>query len=121
MKNANGMGGIVNLGKHRRNPYAVRITEGWIDGKQLYRYIGYYPTRKEAQQALAAYTVDPHLVVKSKLTFADIWADWSENGLRDLSRQTNASYKAAFLNLAPLHEKQFSEIRTAEIQSALDR
>ncbi len=120
MKNANGMGGIVNLGKHRRNPYAVRITEGWIDGKQLYRYIGYYPTRKEAQQALAAYTVDPHLVVKSKLTFADIWADWSENGLRDLSRQTNASYKAAFLNLAPLHEKQFSEIRTAEIQAVID-
>lgn len=120
MKNANGMGGIVNLGKRRRNPYAVRVTEGWIDGKQLYRYIGYYPTRKEAQQALAAYTVDPHLVVKSQLTFADLWADWSKSGLRDLSRQTNDSYRAAYNNLSPLHDKQFSEIRTAEIQAVID-
>lgn len=120
MKNANGTGGIVNLGKHRRKPYAVRVTQGWIEGKQIYQYIGYYTTRKEAQQALAAYTVAPHLVVKSKLTFADIWNDWSANGLKDLSRQTKDSYNAAFKNLAPLHGRQFSEIRTAEIQAAID-
>lgn len=120
MKNANGTGGIINLGKHRRKPYAVRVTKGWIDGKQIYQYIGYYATRKEAQQALAAYTVDPHLVVKSKMTFAELWNDWSPNGLKDLSRQTNDSYKAAFANLAPLHDRQFTEIRTAEIQSVID-
>lgn len=120
MKNANGTGGIVNLGKHRRKPYAVRVTAGWVEGKQIYKYIGYYATRKEAQQALAEYTVDPHLVVKSKLTFADLWNDWSANGLKDLSWQTVNSYKAAYNNLAPLHERQFTEIRTAEIQTVID-
>lgn len=120
MKNANGTGGIVNLGKHRRKPYAVRVTQGWIDGKQLYQYIGYYATRKEAQKALAEYTVDPHLVVKSKLTFADLWNDWSPGGLKGLSRQTHDSYRAAFANLSPLHNRQFTEIRTAEIQSVID-
>lgn len=54
MKNANGTGGIVNLGKHRRNPYAVRVTAGWADGKQIYRYIGYYATRKEKVFELSA-------------------------------------------------------------------
>lgn len=120
MKNANGTGGIIHLGKHRRKPYAVRVTKGWVDGKQVYQYVGYYTTRKEAQQALAAYMVDPHLVVKSKLTFADLWNDWSPGGLKDLSRQTHDSYRAAYHNLAPLHDRQFSEIRTAEIQAVID-
>lgn len=120
MKNANGMGGIVNLGKHRRKPYAVRITDGWVDGKQIYRYIGYYATRKEAQKALAEYQVDPTTAFKSTMTFSDMWNEWSEQGLKDLSRQTVSSYNAAYRNLAPLHDKTFTEIRTAEIQSVID-
>lgn len=120
MKNANGTGGIVNLGKRRRKPYAVRVTTGWLNGKQIYRYIGYYATRKEAQKALAEYIVDPTTAFKSTMTFSDMWDEWSVQGLRDLSMQTNASYTAAYKNLAPLHNRTFTEIRTAEIQSVID-
>lgn len=120
MKNANGTGGIVNLGKRRRRPYAVRVTDGWQDGKQIYRYIGYYATRKEAQKALAEYIVNPTTAFKSTMTFSDMWDEWSAQGLRDLSAQTSASYTAAYRNLAPLHDRTFTEIRTAEIQTVID-
>ena len=39
MRNENGFGSIVCLdksGKKRRKPWAVRITTGWKNGKQLY-------------------------------------------------------------------------------------
>ena len=53
MKRATGTGGIIKLSGKRRNPYAVRVT-GKIDdnGKQTYVYLGYYPTRKEAEKSL---------------------------------------------------------------------
>lgn len=48
MKNQNGIGSIVCLdktGKKRRKPFAVRITTGWKDGKQVRKYLGYYKTQ----------------------------------------------------------------------------
>ena len=45
MKNQNGIGSIVCLdktGKKRRKSFAVRITTGWKDGKQVRKYLGYY-------------------------------------------------------------------------------
>lgn len=43
MRNPNGFGGVVNLGKNRRRPFAVRITAGWTsEGKAIYKYLGYY-------------------------------------------------------------------------------
>ena len=65
MRNPNGYGCIVDLGKKRRNRYAVRITDKLASlipdangiYRQKYKYLGYYPTIKEAKQALAEYNI----------------------------------------------------------------
>lgn len=120
MRNANGTGGIVNLGKRRRRPFAVRITEGWVDGKQIYTYIGYYATKKEAQKALAEYMVNPDAAKKSSLTFAEAWEEYKKMSLRNVGKGTENSYSAAFKSLSALHDRPLKEIRTAEIQRIFD-
>lgn len=120
MKNANGTGGIVNLGKRRRKPYAVRVTDGWQDGKQIYRYVGYYATRKEAQKALAEEQVNPSFP-KSEITFKDLHNEWSKVHFKKISKQTEDNYKAAYASLSSLHEMKFKNIRTGNLQAAIDR
>ena len=52
MRRGNGDGSIIKLSGKRRRPYAVRVTVGWSDnGKQIYKYIGYYTGKREANQA----------------------------------------------------------------------
>ena len=61
MKHPNGYGSIFKLSGNRRNPFAVRITTGWDDdGKQVYEYLGYFPSRKKAMVALADYNNNPY-------------------------------------------------------------
>lgn len=55
MKLVNGTGSIIELKGNRRKPFAVRITTGWKDGKQIRKYIGYYTSQAEALIALAEY------------------------------------------------------------------
>lgn len=40
----------------RRKPYAVRVTVGYTDeGKQKYKYVGYYSKMTDAKAALREY------------------------------------------------------------------
>ena len=51
MRNPNGYGSIIKLSGKRRKPFAVRVTIGWNNnGKQIYKYIGYYKTKQEADR-----------------------------------------------------------------------
>ena len=60
MKHPNGYGTVFKLAGQRRKPYAVCVTIGRKpDGKLERKYIGYFPTRREAISALAAYNDNP--------------------------------------------------------------
>ena len=85
MKLPNGFGSVYKLsGKKRRNPYVAKKTKGWeIDPdtgkvKQLYITVGYYPTRKDALNALAEFNNNPYDVNVAKVTFADVYERWSD-------------------------------------------
>ena len=60
MKLPNSYGSVYKLSGKRRNPWAARVTVGWksIPENQraypVYDFIGYFPTKTEALQALAA-------------------------------------------------------------------
>ena len=93
MKLPNGYGSVTRMGRRRRNQYAARVTVGWTDdGKQIKKYLGFFPTRQEALNALANYNQNPFDVV----------------------------YAAAYKNLAPPHEMIFSRIRKRHIQTVID-
>lgn len=68
MRRGNGDGSIFKLGGKRRRPYAVRITVGYTDeGKQQYKYVGYYATKTEAKAALNAYMANPYDLMQKKI------------------------------------------------------
>lgn len=56
MRRGNCDGSIFKLKGRRRRPYAVRVTVGWTDdGKQKYKYIGYYEKKNGSRAPSCAY------------------------------------------------------------------
>lgn len=124
MRNPNGYGGISNLGGNRRNPFRVRVTAGWeyneTTGRQRQKYatLGYYPNRKEAMLALAAYNANPYDLDAAKVTFSDMYYKYIASG--SVPNSMKKSYRSAFNNLQPLHNMKMSELKKAHLQAALD-
>lgn len=128
MKNPNGYGGIVYLGKNRRNPYAVRVTTNielnFVDNKpkaiQKYKYLGYYPTRKEAMLELAKFNANPYNITDSDITFKEIFDRWFENRFADgVKTSAYNSYKAAFKKCEAIHNMKIRDIRTHHMQALM--
>ena len=118
MKLPNGYGSVIKLAGNRRNPYAARITSGWTpEGKQMFRYIGYYPTKKEALTALAGYHSG---IVPGRATIAELWDIWSGRKFDRISASTVKSYKAAYKHLEPFHERNIADIKQIELQRLVD-
>lgn len=132
MRNPNGYGSVINLGKHRRKPYAVRLTLGFeldlSDGKpkatQKYKYIGYYSTRKEAVIALAQFNANPCDLANRDITFAEVFNIWFASRFSSLTDDEKKpavyySYSAAFKKCAPIHSMRLVDIKTAHIRQLL--
>ena len=124
MKNANGYGSVTKLKGQRRNPYMVRVTEGFDltdDGKliQKRQILGYYHTQKEARQALVDYHINP-LVFQADSTFEDVFLKWSERRFEALSDSAIRRYRAAFRRSAPLHQLRIRDIQAYALQKVVD-
>lgn len=133
MKNPNGWGSVYNLNKkkktasgkkypQRRKPWVAIAPAYMSDGKFVKKSIGTFSTRGEALEALEAYKhKTPSEIKKMKMTLAQIWMDYKQtNRYKNISKSTQACYNAAFNKLAPLHQKEFAQIRTAEFQTIID-
>lgn len=83
MKLPNGYGSVVKLSGNRRNPYLIRKTTGWHFDKEKNRQvqefiiIGYAPTRAEGLQILVDYNKNPFDTKAAKMTFLDVYEEWS--------------------------------------------
>ena len=121
MRNPNGFGTIVNLGKKRRRPYAIRITAGWTDdGKQKFKYISYHEKKTDAILALAEFNRNPHDLDAARITFAEVYERWSEREFRTLSDSSVKSYKSAYKHCSKLYNKVFKEIKKNHLQGVID-
>ena len=129
MKMPNGYGSIVNLGKKRRKPFAVRVTVGYeekgiINGvmqyRQKYKYIGYFEKRKDALECLANYNTDPHELKKSSITFAELYEEWSNRKFEKIESSTQDTYKLVFKKSEALHNIPFKDIKTEQMQRVID-
>lgn len=123
MKLANGYGSITKLKGHRRNPFMVRITTGKTEeGKYIREVLGYYPSHSKAVDALSEYNREPYDIASRKLTFADIYNKWIETPEFDrLSVSAGKCYKAAFKKYSLIHNKSFTSIKIADLQSCIDK
>ncbi len=78
-------------------------SSGRVRSKRI--VIGYFHTRKEAENALAEYASHPFNVSDSS-TFADIFSRWIEKKENaGKSSSTLGSYRAAFSHCASVHDK----------------
>lgn len=121
MRLPNGYGSITKLSGNRRNPYIVRITVGYDDeGRQLRKVLGYYPNRKKALEALAAYGESPYDIDASKMTFSELYKLWSKEKFNEISKSAIRTYTSAYAYCKPLYETPIATIRTAQMQNIID-
>lgn len=121
MRLPNGYGSVYKLSGKRRKPFIARKTIGWDDnGKQLYRTIGYYETKKLAWQGLADFNNNPYDIEVSELTFNEVFEKWKEQKYKDLSRSAINAYNACFSHSNQLHEMKFVNLKTIHLQSVIE-
>lgn len=124
MRLANGSGSIVCLdrsGTKRRKPWAVRITTGWKNGKQVRKYVGYYHTQAEAIIALAEYHKTGYDLDLSKLTLNEVFEKWIERvKKRDISDSVLRMHNVARSRFGRLGNMEMNKIKAQHLQNWLD-
>lgn len=121
MKNPNGYGSVFKLSGNRRKPWCARVTIGWTDnGTQKYKNIGYFEERADAMIALAQYNNDPYDLDNDKITFAEVYAKWSEEKFPKISQSNIRGYKTSFNKCAFLHGMKFKQIRKMHMQRIIN-
>ncbi len=133
MRLPNGYGSVVCLGKHRRKPYAARITDGFKKNKkgevvQKYKYLGYFTKRSEAITFLANYNankpVEEHKEFIEKPTFEKVYKNWYKyrhNMNKKPSEATTRSYIYAYNMCDPLHKRVFVDLKVNDLQKVVDQ
>ena len=124
MKSQNGFGSIVCLdksGKKRRKPWAVRITTGWKDGKQVRKYLGYYESQAEALIALAEYHKNGINLDVNNLTMNEVFDMWMERVMKKgLSDSLIRAYKMVKNKFGILGDKPIRDVKTVHLQNLMD-
>ena len=140
MKNPPGYGSIVDLGKGRRRPIAVRVPSGKKFNKQgkeiiQYRYLGYFDRtrqgKQEAQILLANYNagVNVDVIPTSRVcpTFKVLSEQWLERHLENVrlkkgsvSHQLEMSYLASIKRCASIHNIPVDKISFQDVQRIAD-
>lgn len=120
MRNPNGYGSVYKLSGKRRKPFAVRVTDGWgDDGKQIFKFIGYYEKRQDALNALALYNENPNQI-DLNITFSEVFEKWKEYKYEKISKSAINGYNAAFETSSSLHNMKFADIKTLHLQNVID-
>lgn len=125
MKLPNGYGSVKKLSGKRRKPYAAIITTGWrydpVRDKpvQVQEILGYTKTKAEALDLLNEYRKAPYEIGK-KLTFADVFALWSEEKYPTISHSNVNGYNASYRVCEALYQKPFRDIRLADLQGVVN-
>ncbi len=109
-KRPNGSGTVYRLQGRRSRP--------WVAAKNKV-IVGYYPTKKDAVEALE-HLSGQSLAERYNMTFAEVFEAWSAEHYHEVGPKAVEAYNRAFDVFAPLHDKLFRSLRTADFQTVLD-
>lgn len=100
----------------------MRITTGYHDnGSQIYKTLGYFPTRKDAMIALADYNKDPYDIDLSKATMSEVYKAWSEEAFPNLNKSMEGAYRSAYKHCALVYDRQYKTLRKGHMQACIDK
>lgn len=120
MRLPNGYGAVVKLSGKRRRPFAARITAGYDeDGKQKYRYLGYFKKRSDALACLKEYNDNPYNLDLRRLTFGEVYSRWKKWRLSNGS-SIQTVYNSAFDNFKSIKDELFLNLKTDQYQHIID-
>ena len=126
MKLPNGYGSVVKLSGKRRKPYIVRKTVGWHYDKekdkqvQDFIIVGYAVTRAEGLQMLADYNNNPFDSRAAKMTFAEVYEEWSKRKYATISNSNVKGYTASYNSCSSLQKKVFKDLKLVDLQTVID-
>ena len=123
MRNENGFGSIVCLdksGKKRRKPWAVRITTGWKDGRQVRKYLGYYRTQADALIALAEYHKEGVDLDVSKMTLGEVYDQWIKRKEQTIGISALRIHHMSYSRFGALKDTPIRDIKKIHLQKWLD-
>ena len=126
MKLPNGYGSVVKLSGKRRKPYMVRKTVGYhidpIKEKKVAEYIiiGYTATKSEGLQLLADYNHNPYDTKAAKMTFSEVYEEWSRKKYPTVSESNVKGYSASYKACTILYHRVFKELKLADLQQVID-
>lgn len=125
MRNPNGYGSITKLKGNRRRPWCVRITTGKVvnfETQKAYAkqtVLGYYATRREAMQALAAYNDDPYNLDRQTVTIDDIWQRIQDHV--DVSDDRRKVYKSNYKKyVSVIGDRKVKDVHADLLQQIID-
>lgn len=119
----NNFGTIYKLSGSRRRPWIARKLVGKVpdhDKKRMvpqYVTIGYYATRTEALNALAAVNADPSDPSLRRKTVADVYEAWSEEYYPKL--RSHKHYVSAYRVLSGISDRPIADLKLADLQFVL--
>ena len=118
MKNQNGTGSIYKLKGKRRKSWAVRVSFQDEFGTTRRKYLGYFETKKEAQETLFNYNKNPLLF--SGKTFGEIKNLWfsSVKEKITISSIKKIGIILKFFNI--LDEYKISDVKLFQLQKIFD-
>lgn len=118
MRRGNGDGSIFKLSGKRRKPYAVRVTVGWTEeGKQIYKYVGYYAKLPEAKTALREFLLNPQKMKLEKHTLKEVFNSMIEKS--KFTDGTRKQYEGGFKKFPHLHNRNIADIELWELEELL--
>lgn len=120
MRQANGTGSYHKMSGNRRKPWRVRVTKGWVDGKQKFINLGYYATRKEAMAVLVKYNETPWDVSNDSLTFDKLYGMWYEEKEKTMDKYNLRGYASAYKHTEQIRKLIFKEIKHAHLQGVIN-
>lgn len=104
----------------------VRKTVGYhidpIKEKKVAEYIiiGYTATKSEGLQLLADYNHNPYDTKAAKMTFSEVYEEWSRKKYPNVSESNVKGYSASYKACTILYHRVFKELKLADLQQVID-
>lgn len=121
MRNPNGYGSVFKISGNRRKPFGVRITKGWDDnGKQLYEYLSYHESQREAILWLAEYNKNPYDPATNKTTVKEVYDKWAAAKFDKVSKSNVNGYKASWKLCSEIYDMKFVDVKLIHLQKIVN-